>query len=191
MTEQRFDHLWRETLTNHASMVRHANGARTALRLLRRAAYRFTVKILEIQDRYPNEFVAHATSTNKDVEDWMEEHFAPIESFGDDRRQLMCNIRDGMTEREYIDQFTAWGPKKRARERTPPLKVDTIANLTAADSRSDAEKINQFGEHLEAVISENRELRRDNARLLRENEQLRKDFDRLDRLVQSRKRKIA
>jgi hypothetical protein len=41
------------------------------------------------------------------------------------------------------------------------------------------------------VISENRELRRDNARLLRENEQLRKDFDRLDRLVQSRKRKIA
>jgi hypothetical protein len=75
MTEQRFDHLWRETLTNHASMVRHANGARTALRLLRRAAYRFTVKILEIQDRYPNEFVAHATSTNKDVEDWMEEHF--------------------------------------------------------------------------------------------------------------------
>lgn len=37
------------------------------------------------------------------AEEWMDEHFLPIEQMGDDRHKLLHSIAEGMTEKDYVD----------------------------------------------------------------------------------------
>jgi len=177
---KRIDPLWHKALALHSSMVKHANGMRNTVRLFKRAAYRFTKVIMEIQENHHNELLDLVKSAGSDIEGWMEEHFEPVEMMGDNRRDLMANVKSGMTEEQYVAQFTSWGPRKRAAERPAPAKADTT---TPRDKRSDSEKLADQGKLIAALKSENRELCRDNALLLADSKQLRAEFDRLEKWV--------
>jgi len=190
MDTPRFDPLWRSLLTSHAGMVRHANGMRTAARLFRQSAYRFASALLTIQKHHHNKLLDQVQSTGATLDDWLDEHFEPIEQMGGDRRRLLADIEAGMTEAQYVEQFDVWGIKKRATTRSQPAKADTESKVEV-DTLPLEDQVTFLKKTLEASQSELRQLRRDNATLLRDNEQLRADFARLERLVSRRQRKTA
>src|SRR3990172_1654940 len=105
----RFDHLMGEAQRLHALCVKHLNNISEHMRHARRAAYRFTRKMMEIEEHCHNEFLDFVTCHKLDIDAWMDERFAPIEQvFNQDRRVLFANIRAGMTEKEYIKHGDLW-----------------------------------------------------------------------------------
>lgn len=191
METKRFDHLVRNMLTAHAAVVRHYNSIRTSIPLFRRAAYRFAARLLEIQKKHHNEFLDYVRTHGVDVDTWTNQHFDPIEQLGDDRRNLLRCIEEGMTEKDYIRDFKLWGPKKRRAERQPVAHVDGEAAKAATTDMSDVERAEYFKTLCEAQASEIKQLRKDLAVAIDECDQLKKDFGRLERIVEARKRKTA
>jgi hypothetical protein len=190
MEIQKFDKLWHDAIVHHTAMVKRACDARQNIRSLRKHAYTLAVIILALQKHHHNQFLAHAESEGKTIDEWLDDRFAPIESLGGDRRTILADIEAGMTEKEFINIGPAWRPRKRAKTRNAIPHVG-IAEGAPPTQLTTEERLDHLEVENAALRSENRELRRDNAILLRDNEQLRKDFGRLERLVESRKRKIA
>lgn len=190
MDVPRFDPLWRSLLSNYAGMVRHTNGMRTAARLFRRSVYRFASALLNLQKHHHNRLLDEVQSTGLTLDDWLDEHFEPIEQMGGDRRRLLADLDAGMTEAQYVEQFNAWGIRSRATSRAQPAKTDTESKAVV-ETLPLEEQVTFLKKVLDASQSELRQLRRDNATLLRDNEQLRADFARLERLVSRRQRKTA
>lgn len=190
MTTQRFDHVWHRMISDHASLVRHYNGARTAMRLFRKAAYRFAKGWLDLQANYHNEFLEFAKTSCFDVTEWMDEHFAPIEEAGDNRQVLLGSIQDGMTETEYVKQGHLWGVKKRASSKSVLARADLEKSVDETDLVH-AELVAMLRKKFDAAVSEIRQLRRDIAALIQENEQLQRGYDRINRVVQKQKKKAG
>lgn len=189
MSDKRFDHVLHKLLADHAAVVKHYNGARTAMRLFRKAAYRFASGWLILQKQHHNEFLAFAKNSNIDVTEWMDEHFAPIEEAGDNRQQLLKSIEDGMTEAEYVKQGHLWGVRKRSAA-SNTAKADTGTKISE-DSMSDQERVACYKSKLGAAISELKQLRRDNAMLLREVERLQSACARIERMAATRNKKAG
>ena len=198
MNVQRFDHLLHDALAGHTAMVRHFNAAARSIQLFRRSAYRFAVAVLAIQKNYHNEFLGFARTNNLSIDQWLDQHFDPIEQMGDDRRNLFRCIEDGMTERQYVAHFTMWGVNKRAAPKDRVAHVDTKAATTVTSNMTDAQRADHFKKLYEAVAGELTHVRRDLvektrdiARMLSEFEKLKKQYARIERLVWDRKKKTA
>lgn len=178
----RFDHLWRDALKWHSYMVKHSNGMMTAVRLFRRAAYRFAQTVILMQEHCHNEFVQFAANTGFDVTVWMDEHFGPIEDLGDDRRTLMANIKAGMTEKQYIEQGRLWIVRRRVKAPTKAAHVD-IEDQPVTEPMTIEEKLDHAATENAALRSEVRQLRRDLAIALDENERLTKTVSKMQKLL--------
>jgi len=178
----RFDHLWRDAIKWHAVMVKHANGIQTAVRLFRRAAYRFAVAVLLIQKHCHNEFVQFAVNSGFDLNAWLDDHIDAIEQLGDDRRTLMASIEQGMTEKEYLAQGRLWIVRKQIKNPSKIARVD-IESKPATEQMTSDEKLDYLFTENQALRSEVRQLRRDLAVALDQNDRLSKAVTRADKLL--------
>jgi len=191
MKNHRFDELLREAFAFHASMVRHYNGIRTASTLFRKAAYRFATKILEIEETSHNEFLNYFGNDPAAYQQWMDEHFDPIEQLGDNRRDLLRSIKEGMTEKQYLEHGRLWGPSRRAAAPRNPAHVDPEAAKAVTDGMTDAEKAEYYRTLCQAQATEITQLRHDLAVVRDELDRMKTTVDRVERIMQSRKRKTA
>ncbi len=189
---RRFDHVLRDAITQHAAMVRHFNAIKRSIPLFRRAAYRFACNVVEIQKNWHNEFLDYVKTHSIDIDRWMDERFDTIEQFGGDRRQLLRSIEEGMTEKEYVKQFTLWDAKKRlVKAEARAAAGDRHAADAVTADMTDAERANYYKKQYEALVTEVLELCKDLGRAKTQNEQLEKDFARLERIVEGRKKKLG
>lgn len=189
MKANRFDHMWHSAIAHHAAMVKHYNGMRNAVQRFRKAAYAFACDVLAIQKEHHNEFLAVVP----DVDAWMDEHFDPIEQMGDDRRVLLKNIQDGMTERQYVKDFRLWGPRKRAAATASAkhvAKVDAKEAETTVARMTVPAQAKHFRSLCEAQASTIRQLEHDLAVALEELDQLKRDIGKFERSL-ARRRKSA
>lgn len=198
MNDKRFDHLISEANRQHSLMVKHSNGLTNLVRLLRRSAYRFAVAVLEIQKNCHNEFLDYCRSRGVSIDDWMEEHFGPVEAMGDHRRKLFDNIEQGMTEKEYVDQFTIWGVRQRQTAATGNRRAKADLDAAPPVAATPAEREAFMVAQMEAAKSETRELRRelrearaDIARLITENERLNAAIKRMEKIIVNVERKAG
>lgn len=180
---ERFDHVMNRMLTHHAVVVRHYNAIRNALPAFRRAAYRMAADLIVIQDHHFNEFVEYVQTHKMDVDAWLDEHFGPIEQLGDDRRRLLQNIKEGMTEEEYVRDFRLWGPKRRLSAPTAPAPADLSAAAPQRDEMDIDELVGYQRKTIEALKSEVRQLRRDLAVALDEAAYYKKQLAKVERVL--------
>ena len=191
-----FDKLWREIVTNEALMVKHFNGARNAFRLFRRTAYRFAKGVLIAQEHLHNELIEMVHSTGMDLDTWMDQKFYVIEQAGDDRRRLFSAIKEGMTEREYIEQGPVWLVRRHTKKSAGQAK-HVEADISApvpTEPMSDTEQIALLTAQLDAAKSEIRELRKlrkDLAIALAEIDRLRTLVSRMEKMILASKQKAS
>ena len=190
MSDKNFNHLWHDALSQHASAVRHANGAASATKLFRKAAYRFAAVMIEITEKHHNEFLTMCNSSGVDIQAWKDKHFEVIEQMGDDRRNLIRAIKDGMTEKDYLAQGSLWSVRRRVAETRKVAQADT-ESTPKLDAMTDAERATFQRKQADAFRSECIQLRRDNALLVREVDQQKKVIARIERSVQSLRKKSA
>jgi len=155
----RFDHLMKKAEKSHQLFVKHLNSLARTVRYARRAAYMFARQVMEIDEKFHNEFLDYVMVHKLDIDAWMDEKFAPIEQlYNQNRRILFANIRNGMTVGEYVKHGDLWTIHK---ERIHPVRsnVDIDAPLSGPEA-SMKERFAELTTRYEIVISENRELRR-------------------------------
>lgn len=191
--EKRFDHLLREAISYHARMIKQSNDHVGLVQRLRRTAYKFAVTVLELRKDWHNEFLAFCETNKMSVDEWMDQHFEPIEQMGDDRRNLLTMIEEGMTEAEYVRQFRMWGVKKRASDKptTAIAHADLKAESAITERLSDAEQATYYKKQYGAVVSELRQLRRDLATTLDELDRFKKGYERMERAIKVKAKKSA
>jgi hypothetical protein len=196
MDVPRFDHLWRKADEAYDQFTRRRNDARRAIRQARRYAYRFAKNILLIQEHWHNEFLAQVASAGMDVDRWLDEHFDPIEQMGQTRTQLFADIRDGMTEKQYVAHGNLWGPKKRATATgdmlttsDTPTKVD-LDSKVSTDDLSVEQKLAFYEQRIAALEAELRESRQDRAFLAAALEEANRREAKMERVLRS-KRKVG
>ena len=200
----RIDKQLRNMLTHHQNMLRHLNGAKRAWRLFRRSAYRFAVQVMELQEKTHNEFLEFVAGTNMSMQQWLDEHFAIIEQSpnGESRTELFAAIREGMTEREYVDKGMLWNAKAQSKSEAgaTPGSGEAVADRSVLDNATPEEKISFLESAYESHRSQLRDLRRtvrdlqrnlarvlsENERYKKENDLLRKDAARADAILVKR-----
>lgn len=117
--------------------------------------------------------------------------FAPIEALGDDRSKLLRNIEDGMTESEYVSQFTLWSVRKRQAD------VSRIARATAPPSQesmaslSPEEQVEVLAKQCAAQAKELKQVYADLAQALRRVDEQQTTIERIDRDLNRHKKAIA
>lgn len=161
--DTRFDHLIFEALKQKSLMVKFGNSITRSLRHFRRAAYRATEAIMQLQEGHHNDLLRFVQTEGKSIDEWIDEVYVILETnFNEDRRNIFQAIRDGVTERQYVARGAIWATTKAKPKQTgTSTLLDAVPSMADVPSLniSDQEKISLLQAKVEELASQLRKTR--------------------------------
>ncbi len=148
-------------ITSHAKLLKQFSSVRSAVTFFRGHAFDFASAVIEIREKWHNEFLKEVASSKLNVDAWMDEHFGPIEDMGDSRKALMAAIKEGMTKKEYVAQGPVWLIRKeveRNKKDAGEIRETPMADVALATA-TPRERLALYKAQNEALRAQVRELR--------------------------------
>lgn len=186
-----FDQLFQKLLDGVRVMKMHE-------RLLRETAYRAARAYNTLWRDHHNRFVEQLNSYDKDIDALVDDWFAPVAVIGENPHDLIRAIREGMTERQWMEQPARLYLSTKARGRQLKTAAAHEAALTPQPLEDSSPEVqlaqyrlrdSQTATELKSLRREADELKREVGELKRENAQLRVDIAAaLRRLTRSAKK---
>lgn len=99
--EKRFDHWFKEFEADGAKLGRHVALSIKEMRLAKASAYRMAKGYVALIRDFHNEFVEFLTASSVTIDEWLEKWFVPLDRIGEDYRELLVAVENGMTLKAY------------------------------------------------------------------------------------------
>lgn len=187
--ELRFDHVMKAMNQAYTNLLKNQGKLADLNGMCRRDAYRVAKSLEMVQVQFHNQFLDIVAGEQTTIAEWIDRRFQPIEQMGEDRKNLIQAIRDGMTEREYVEQGSMW----RIRRDAPKLVARERVLVTMSEPPADTnvyEQVKYLGEQNKALKMTTGDLRRALEAALKENNLLRKKVGRLEGMLRKFELKI-
>jgi hypothetical protein len=178
----RFDKLWHDIIDLSAKLGPGRTAVQNAVKRFRRTAYRFTKAYLLIEKHYHNELLDQVKSAGKELAEWLDEVFSPIEALGETRQKLLAAVESGMSEGEYVGSAEVWLIRNQQKIRTKPeaaeaMPPDPPATMTTEEKvEYMADMIRSLKAQIQGLRQSNRQLSREKALLIKDNDHLRRQM---------------
>ena len=147
-------------------------------REMRRLFYRAGVKVKQMRDQDNARFMAEARSHPQGIDGYLADHFESLRALGENYHDLLRDIGEGMTEKEYLNR----APGAFAREKRLATKKDLDRPRPELDSKpAEALSFEQRAQYYHAQCDGLRDLVA----------QLKSRVHELERLAADQERRIA
>lgn len=153
-----------------------------------RFMYRAAVKLRELRTHFPNDFSRMMKSYKGGIDAMIEHWFRPLDAYGEDYNDLLHDIAEGMTEKEYLSR-TAGSYSRQKRLARIERDSQQAANAILAQpldpiaEMTDAEKIAHYKARAEALHAKLQDLSRHNRELHQVCAQQEKKIKNVERLL--------
>jgi len=101
------DNLFRECLDLVEVAKRHASSALAGRQRCRRILYRLARKYLGLARHNHNWLMGQAARVGG-IDALLDQWFAPLELFGENYRDLLADVSNGMSERQFLASGARW-----------------------------------------------------------------------------------
>jgi len=138
--KKRFDDYYKEFVDDSKLLSAHTQQSLKEFRLAKTCAYRMATNYLAMLQQHHTELRAQAKTTGQTLDEWLMQSFQPLTIVGENYRELVAAVQDGMRLRQYLAETPGiflrrkQSCKKKMDAIAKPLPVEPKPTLSAKDT---------------------------------------------------------